>query len=407
MEWYIVVTAQAVRPPTKVHKATLMMRFFANLVRINVHFALLTVVSASSSAQITLVHLTPCGPQVFPTVTCAIPASGAGNLMVVGFQIGGGVSTATTVRSVTDNVGNIYSEAGAARSIDTATGSIADIWFAKNSISGATTLSITPSATISNGGAVIWEFSGVDSLTPLDQTAVLNNQSASGSPSAGVITTTQSGEAVVSLAAVAGNVTGILGGSSFTNDSNLKGNGWAHLITNSPGTFAAQWSQSPAGTYASSSASFKALVSGGTGQSACDLNGDGAVNVIDVQLATNMNIGLLPCTANIAGPGVCSPLVIQQLKNTALTGVCTPAGSHTVSLNWTASTTPGISYNLYRSVVAGGPYSKLNPSALSSTSYVDSTVLAGQTYYYVTTAVDANNNESSNSNEASAVVPYP
>ena len=38
----------------------------------------------------------------------------------------------------------------------------------------------------------------------------------------------------------------------------LKGNGWAHLITSAAGTYAAQWNQSPAGTYASSTAAFKA-----------------------------------------------------------------------------------------------------------------------------------------------------
>src|ERR1019366_1568157 len=36
---------------------------------------------------------------------------------------------------------------------------------------------------------------------------------------------------------------------------------------------------------------------------ACDLNGDGAVNILDVQLATNMVLSLAPCTANVIGAG--------------------------------------------------------------------------------------------------------
>ena len=38
-----------------------------------------------------LVHATSCGPQAFPTATCTIPATGSGNLIVVGWQSGAGV----------------------------------------------------------------------------------------------------------------------------------------------------------------------------------------------------------------------------------------------------------------------------------------------------------------------------
>ena len=44
---------------------------------------------------------------------------------------------------------------------------------------------------------------------------------------------------------------------------------------------------------------------------------------------------------------------------------------------------------------------------MSGTAYTDLTVQAGQTYYYVTTAVDSNNNESAYSNEAPAAIPSP
>ncbi len=64
-------------------------------------------------------------------------------------------------------------------------------------------------------------------------------------------------------------------------------------------------------------------------------------------------------------------------------------------------------YNLYRSQVTGGPYTKLNTSLDALTSYTDNTVSAGQTYYYVTTAVDSSGDESSYSNEVKAVVPSP
>jgi hypothetical protein len=207
---------------------------------------------------ISLVHVTSCGPQTFPTSTCTIPPTGSGNLIVVGWQAGGRVATSVTISSVTDNAGNTYAEAGAARSVDTVAGSVADIWYAMNSVAGATTLTVTPSSSITNGGAVILEFAGADLLDPLDQTAILNSQAASTTPSGAPVTTSAGADVVVSLAATADTVTGISSGNSFVGDSAIKGNGWAHLITSSAGTYAAQWTQNPAGTYASSTVAFKA-----------------------------------------------------------------------------------------------------------------------------------------------------
>jgi hypothetical protein len=56
--------------------------------------------------------------------------------------------------------------------------------------------------------------------------------------------------------------------------------------------------------------------------SACNLNNDGTVNVLDVQLAVNMSLGLIPCTANINGPGQCRVTTVQRVVNAALGGSC-------------------------------------------------------------------------------------
>ncbi|MGH9352779.1 MAG: DUF4082 domain-containing protein [Terriglobia bacterium] len=86
----------------------------------------------------------------------------------------------------------------------------------------------------------------------------------------------------------------------------------------------------------------------------------------------------------------------------------TGVNKHSVTLTWAASTSPGImGYNVYRGVVSGGPYTKLNSSLIASTAYTDTTVQAGQTYYYMTTAVDSQGVESAGSNQAAAVVPSP
>jgi hypothetical protein len=81
---------------------------------------------------------------------------------------------------------------------------------------------------------------------------------------------------------------------------------------------------------------------------------------------------------------------------------------HTVSLNWKASTSTNLKgYYVYRADVAGGAYAKLNSLPLSATSYTDGSVASGRIYYYVTTAVNTSNVESSYSNQATAVVPSP
>ena len=58
------------------------------------------------------------------------------------------------------------------------------------------------------------------------------------------------------------------------------------------------------------------------GASACDLNFDGIISVLDAQLAVNMSLGTTPCTANINGPGVCEVTTIQRVVNAALGGTC-------------------------------------------------------------------------------------
>jgi hypothetical protein len=352
-------------------------------------------------AQISLVHVTSCGPQTFPATTCSIPSTGNGNLLVAAWtsENGGG---GTTIASVTDSAGNVYKEAGGARAADTAANTMADIWYAENSMGGATVVTITPSPSGTAGTAVIWEFLGVEPYSPLDQTAVLNSQSATTTPLGASVVTTSPAEVIVSVANAQGTITSINSGNSFSSDSAAGGEGWAHFIATSKGTYAPQWTTSTSGTYCSSTVSF---VAANTGGGACDLNQDGVVNVVDVQLATNMDLGLIPCPADLDG-GVCSSALVQQIVNAALGQGCSATVSHSVSLTWTASSSPSIAgYNVYRSTTPGGPYTLLNSALVTTTSYTDNSVAAGETYYYVTTAVNTSNDQSAYSNQAQATVP--
>lgn len=84
----------------------------------------------------------------------------------------------------------------------------------------------------------------------------------------------------------------------------------------------------------------------------------------------------------------------------------TTAQPHSVALVWQPSTTPGVTYNVYRSIQSSAGY-QMVASVLPTTYFTDTTVQAGTTYYYVVRAQDSTGKESSYSNQAVATVPYP
>ena len=84
-----------------------------------------------------------------------------------------------------------------------------------------------------------------------------------------------------------------------------------------------------------------------------------------------------------------------------------PTVAHSVHLTWAGSnSTDVLGYNVYRGTQSGGPYVRLNPALLANADYLDTAVLAGQTYYYAVTAVSAVI-ESGRSAEAVAAIPTP
>jgi hypothetical protein len=89
-----------------------------------------------------------------------------------------------------------------------------------------------------------------------------------------------------------------------------------------------------------------------------------------------------------------------------LTGTGILLQNYLVDLSWNASTSQDvIGYNVYRGNTSGGPYQKINSVLDASTVYTDTSVADGETYYYVSTAVNSNEQESVYSNEAQAVIP--
>jgi len=84
------------------------------------------------------------------------------------------------------------------------------------------------------------------------------------------------------------------------------------------------------------------------------------------------------------------------------------AGQQQVSLSWAANTESDLAgYHVYRSTTSGSGYAQITPSLLTSTSFINTGLTGGTTYYYVIRAVDTAGNQSANSAQASATPTAP
>jgi len=97
------------------------------------------------------------------------------------------------------------------------------------------------------------------------------------------------------------------------------------------------------------------------------------------------------------------------LLSVPLSGTGLAPLAHSVDVTWAASTsTPLQGYNVYRSTVSGGPYTKLSPTLSPTTLlFTDTTPLSGKQYFYVVTALNTSGAESSASSEVAVTIPVP
>jgi two-component sensor histidine kinase len=145
-----------------------------------------------------------------------------------------------------------------------------------------------------------------------------------------------------------------------------------------------------------------------TGSNASDFDQS---NTCGSSLAAGANCTIaVMFTPSVTGSEAASLSIADNASGSPQTVSLSGAGTHDVILTWGASTTPGVvGYNVYRGTTSGGPYpTELNSSPINGTTYTDATVQAGQTYYYVVTAVASNGvTQSADSNQVSATVPSP
>jgi Abnormal spindle-like microcephaly-assoc'd, ASPM-SPD-2-Hydin len=183
-----------------------------------------------------------------------------------------------------------------------------------------------------------------------------------------------------------------------------------------------------------SSLAFGSVFVGSTGSASGSLNASGANVTVRSVTSSNSDFTIgglsLPVviaagqslpfsvtfTPKVAGAASATLTFTSNAQTSTITAAAAGTGeaapSHSVSLSWNPSSSPGISgYNIYRAVyvTSCGSYSKINGSTPDpNTTYSDTTVTDGTNYCYATTAVDSSNIESGYSNVVSDVqIPAP
>src|SRR6266404_1069177 len=140
----------------------------------------------------------------------------------------------------------------------------------------------------------------------------------------------------------------------------------------------------------------------GTGFS---VSGAGAVNLSPGQNIT-VEVNFTPKdTGRQAGSLIVSSAEGGALLEIPLSGTGAASSPKAVKLSWEESPVSVAGYVIYRAADPSGPYTQVSSGPVASTEYVDTGLAAGHTYYYVVTAVDANQGESEYSVPISATVP--
>jgi hypothetical protein len=219
----------------------------------------------------------------------------------------------------------------------------------------------------------------------------------------------------------AGNYSGSLAIASNASDPTLtvplsgSATGQSGQLSLSPGTI--NVGKVVVGTSGRQSGTLTAMGAGVTvysvdpGSSEFSISGLSLPLTIAAGQSANFTVAFTPQTSGVASvTGSFASNASNSPIAATLTGTGTPAEAHMVSLSWTASTSSNVAgYNIYRSTYtsACGAYSKMNSGLNATTTYTDTSVAGGQTYCYLTTAVDSSDVESGYSNTAEAVIPRP
>jgi chitodextrinase len=266
-------------------------------------------------------------------------ATTAGDLVIVGIYFG----PSSSIVSVTDSQANLYTQIGTALSSPTNKQRSA-LFYAKNIKGGSDTVTVLLNAVPQSPGLgiYIFEYKGVDTVSPLDGNAQAAGSSSS--VSSGNLTTTVSGD--------------LLFGFCVSDSTCSRGSGFTARST-SEGNLGED----------------KTLTAAGTTSAIATANAPW----------TMITAAFKPPSSDTTPPSVPTGLI------------ATPASTSQINLSWTASTDPDspvAGYRIYRNNTQIG--------TATGTSYSDTGLAANTTYSYTVSAYDPAGNVSAQSAAVSA-----
>src|SRR5256884_79085 len=298
--------------------------FVQSFLLVVISWSLLLCVSQQAAAQMKFVQVNSAVPTSTATISATYnSAQTAGNMNVVAI---GWDSSFITLKTLTDSKGNSYK---LAVSYVDSTGITQALFRSPNIVAaaaGANRITATLSASTDWPDLRILEYSGVNTL---DKTASAKGTTTTAS--SGSVTTTQA-------------------------DELLFGAVYPYGTTNGPGS----------------------------GYTSRVVTGDSDLAEDEVVFTT----GLYTAKASMDGQEWVAQLATFYSSGTGGTTLPAPTGLTTstastsqINLSWTASS-GATSYNVLRSTTSGGPYTSI-ASGVITTSYTNTGLSAGTTYYYV------------------------
>lgn len=273
---------------------------------------------------------------------------------------------------------------------------------ASSSLTGSTTdtCTVTLSAAAPSGGATVSLSSNNTAVTvPSTVTVLANATSATFTATAAAVSSTQTATLTATAGGTSQTVALQLNGVAALLTADASSIAFGNVIVNQSST--QTLTLTSAGTsavtvnsvaltganFAISGSSFPATLS--PGQTA-------TVNVTYTPTAVGASTGSLAITST-SSIGATTTIPLSGTGETV-----------SVLLSWnapTSSTDAVVSYNVYRAASGSSSYSRINSSTETATTYTDATIASSTTYEYYVTSVDAQGNESTPSNTASATIP--
>ncbi len=126
---------------------------------------------------------------------------------------------------------------------------------------------------------------------------------------------------------------------------------------------------------------------------------------IPARQSAHLNVTFAPQTAGSAPGNIEFVSNAENTPRVAFSGNGTQKPVHSVILTWHSPAGAVVGYNVYRKTAAKGPYTKITGSLEPNITFTDASVVSGQTYFYIATAVYEDGKESKTSNQVQVTIP--